>query len=97
MASKFGDCRHTFRANPSFLSASENKRGLGIGNKKCAKQVNVLGRLSYVLNAESKLKIVDSFICSNLRYCGTVYHYCNKSDCSKLEKLFERALRYVFN
>ena len=65
--------------------------------KKCGKQVSVLGRLSNVLTTESKLQIVDALICSNLRYCNSVYHYCGKSESMQLEKLFKRALRYVFN
>ena len=65
--------------------------------KKCGKQVNVLGRLCNVLTMECKLQIVDALICSNLRYCNSIYHYCSKSDSMQLEKLFKRALRYVFN
>ena len=65
--------------------------------KKCSRQVNVIGRLSTVLTTKSKLQIVDAFICSNLRYCNSVYHYCSVSDSMQLEKLLKRALRYVYN
>ena len=65
--------------------------------KKCSRQVNVIGRLSTVLTTKSKLQIVDALICSNLRYCNSVYHYCSVSDSMQLEKLLKRALRYVYN
>ena len=63
---------------------------------KCARQISAMGRLSKVLNNSCKLQILDAFILSNFSYCATIYHFCNVSDSRKMEKLLERALRYVY-
>ena len=65
--------------------------------KKAAKQVNALCRLIKCLPLELKLKIYQSFIFSNFRYCCLVWHFCAKSGNRKLEKIQERALRFVDN
>jgi hypothetical protein len=65
--------------------------------KKAGKQVNALHRLSKVLGTESKLKIYNSFIQSHFAYCPTVYNTFSLENCKKLEKIQERALRFVFN
>ena len=63
---------------------------------KGAKQINVLGRLSHKLSESCKQKILDAFIVSNFNYCSLTYHYCKMTDACKLERLFKRALRYVY-
>jgi hypothetical protein len=62
---------------------------------KAGKQLNALRRLSKVLNFESKLKIYNSFISSHFKYCPLICNECSKSLVNKLEKLQERALRFV--
>ena len=64
--------------------------------KKASKQLNVLRRLSKLLDEQSKMVIFKSFLLSNFNYCATVWHFCNKGDAAKLEKIQERALRFVF-
>jgi hypothetical protein len=63
---------------------------------KGAKQVNALGRLSRQLSESCKLNILDAFIASNFNYCSLAYHHCKVSDACKLERLFKRALRFVY-
>jgi hypothetical protein len=65
--------------------------------KKAGKQINALRRISSLLNTESKLKIFNSFICSNFNYCPIVYNTYSVKHSRKLEKIQERALRFVFN
>ena len=65
--------------------------------KKAAKQVNALRRLAHVLSPSSKLKIFNSFIQSNFNYCPVVYNTFTKHNVRILEKLHERALRFVLN
>ena len=65
--------------------------------KKAAKQINVLRRLSSLLSPISKLKIFNSFINSNFNYCPIVYNTFTKQSSRIKEKLYERALRFVFN
>ena len=62
-----------------------------------AKPLNVLRRLSSLLDQESRMAIFRAFIVSNFNYCPLVWHFCGKTNTSKIEKLQERALRFVFN
>ncbi len=62
--------------------------------KKANGQAQVLARLSSILDTESKFTI---FAVSNFLYCLLVWHMCCVSDCKKIEKVQERALRYVLN
>ena len=55
--------------------------------KKAARQINVLLRLSNVLNQETKILIYESFIYSNFDYCPLVWHFCSKASADKLEKI----------
>ncbi len=64
--------------------------------RKAARQVNCLMRLSTMLPVESKLTIFNAFIVSNFLYCPVVWHMCSKSDTKKVEKVQERALRFIY-
>ena len=66
-----------------------------ICEKKGARQINALARLSSRLPLESKITIYDAFVKSNFNYCHVVYHTCSKDGCKKLEKLNKRALKIV--
>ena len=50
-----------------------------------------------MLSPSSKLKIFNSFIQSNFNYCPVVYNTFAKQNIRLLEKLHERALRFVLN
>ena len=65
--------------------------------KKAARQINVLLRLSNVLNQETKILIYKSFIYSNFNSCPLVWHFCSKASTDELEKLQYIAVRLVFN
>jgi hypothetical protein len=64
-------------------------------SKKCAKQVNVIARLSKHLNDDCRLILLNTFILSNLNYCSAIYHYCGVTDAKKFEILQKRSIRYV--
>ena len=65
--------------------------------RKAGRQVNVLRRLSHMLDVESRLAIFKAFIISNFNYCPIVWHFCGKGNTNKMEQIQERALRFVFN
>lgn len=65
--------------------------------KKAAKQVNALSRLSHLLDFKSKMKIFNCFIQANFNYCPVVYNSFTKQNTKLMEKLQERALRFVLN
>jgi hypothetical protein len=65
--------------------------------RKAGRQINVLRRLATLLDTESKLAIFKAFVVSNFNYCPIVWHFCGKVNATKMERLQERALRFVFD
>ena len=65
-------------------------------SKKVWKQLDVFCRLRNVLCFSSKLCLYNSFVMSYFSYCSSIWHNCLKSDTDKLDKLHERALRYIY-
>ncbi len=65
--------------------------------RKAANQVKALGRLSGMLDTESKLMIVNAFILSNFMYCPLICHMCSVQNTICMEKVQKRGLYYVFN
>ena len=65
--------------------------------KKAARQLNVLKRIGKNLNRLGKLTIYHSFIMSNFSYCPLTWHFCGEQNTKKVEKIQERALRYVYD
>ena len=59
--------------------------------------MNVLKRLSPFLSRLNKLTIFHTFILSNFNYCPLAWHFCSESNSKKLEKIQERALRFVYD
>ena len=65
--------------------------------KKASKQLAVLKRLGRFLTKQGKLTIYNSFIVSNFNYCPLAWHFCSMSSTNKMEKVQERALRFINN
>ena len=63
---------------------------------KASAQINVLKRLSRYLNQNNRTKIYQSFITAKFTYCPAAWIFCGKQNSNKLERLQERALRFVF-
>ena len=51
---------------------------------KAGRQINALSRLSNVLNVDTKMLILQSFILSHFIYC---WHFCRISATKKIEKM----------
>ena len=66
-------------------------------SKKVGKQLDVLCRLKNILSFRTKLCLYNSFIMSHFHYCSSIWHHCLKSDSKKLDRLHERALRYLYS
>ena len=49
-----------------------------------------------MISTETKLYLYKYAILPYLMYCHIVWHFCAKSDRRKLERIQERALRFVF-
>ena len=52
-------------------------------------------RLKNILSFRSKLCLYNSFIMSHFHYRSSIWHHFLKSDSKKLDRLHERALRYL--
>ena len=59
-------------------------------------QINALKRIAKYLNERSRILIYKSFISSNFNYCPVSWIFCGKKNSDELEKLQERALRFVY-
>ena len=64
--------------------------------RKVGGQVNALNRLKNILPVKTKEALYLAFILPNFYYCGQVWHHCGARNSKKLERVNERALRYVF-
>ena len=64
--------------------------------KKASRQLHVLKRLGKYLNKLGKLTIYHSFILSNFNFCSLTWHFCSESNTAKIEKIQERALRFIY-
>ena len=65
--------------------------------KRASKQLAVLKRVGRLLTKQGKMTIYNSFIVSNFNYCPLAWHFCSTSSTNKLEKIQERALRFINN
>ena len=64
--------------------------------KKASRQLNVLKRIGKHLSKLGSLTIYYSFIMSNFNYCPVVWHFCGEGNTKKMEKVQERALRFIY-
>ena len=64
--------------------------------RKASQQLNVLKRIGCYLTKLNKLTIFHTFILSNFNFCPLAWHFCNKNNTTKLEKIQERALRFIY-
>ena len=49
-----------------------------------------------MLPFETRMKLYQSFIVPHFNYCAETWNFCSKGATTKLEKLNERALRFVY-
>ena len=111
MGKKAHDNIESFQIGQTNIKCEENVTLLGINIdfmlkfddyiseicKKASKQLAVLKLLGSFLTKQGKLVIYNSFIASNFSYCPLAWHFCSASSTNKLEKIQERALRFIHN
>ncbi len=61
-----------------------------------ARQLKAIKRLQCNLDMESRLTIYWSYILSNFNYYPLVCHFCGIQNSRNMEKIQERALRFVY-
>ena len=64
---------------------------------KVSAQINARNRLKTILPLQTKESLYRSFIVPNFYSSNQVWHHCGKRNTTKIEKVNERALRYVCN
>ena len=65
--------------------------------RKAAAQLNALKRLEGYMEFKAKEIMVQSFVFSNFNYCPLVWHFSSEKSMKKIEKIHERALRFLYN
>ena len=55
----------------------------------------IFNPLKKILPFELRINIYCAFIAPHFNYCSESWHHCGKRGCAKLEKISERALRFV--
>ena len=65
--------------------------------RKASQQLAVLKRIGNHLCHLSKLTIFHTFIMSHFNFCPLAWHFCSLSNSKKLEKVQERALRFIYS
>ena len=65
--------------------------------RKAASQLNVLKRLKQFICFNERKILVQSFVYSNFDYCPLVWYFSSAKALQKIEKIQERALRFLYN
>ena len=64
--------------------------------RKASGQLNALKRLGSYLSNEARQAAVDDFILANFNYCPVVWYFSTSKQ-MKIERIQERALRFILN
>ena len=63
--------------------------------KKASTQLKILFRFRSFLGLKEKETLYRTFILSNFNFCPVVWNFCSKTAARKIEKIQERALRFL--
>ena len=64
---------------------------------KAVTQLNVLKRLKSFIGFEERKVLIQSFVHSNFNYCPLVWNFSSAKSLQKVDKIQERALRFLYN
>ena len=70
---------------------------IGMLCKSAANQLNSIKRLKRHFVTKTKRILVKTFVLSQFNYCPLVWHFCKPGDTHKIEKIHERAIRFIYN
>ena len=65
--------------------------------KQAGNQLNALKRVHKYLTLDTKVQLAKTFVLSTFNYCPIVWHFCGNGDMHKIEKVNERATRFIYN
>ena len=63
--------------------------------QKASAQLNVLKRLGTFMSHQTRKSMVQSFILAQFNYCSLVWYFTSAKQTNKMEKIQERALRFI--
>ena len=63
--------------------------------QKASRQIRTLQRLNWLLDLANRKAIYTIFISSNISYCPFIWLFSSRASITKIQKLKERALRFV--
>ena len=55
-------------------------------SQKAGRQIQVISRLSRILNESSKMLLYNTFLVCYFQYCSIVWHFCSKINTYKIEQ-----------
>ena len=64
--------------------------------RRVSQQVTVLKRMKKILPFDTRMSLYRAFIVPYFNYYAETWHFCSKRASDKLEKINERALRFVY-
>ena len=62
---------------------------------KASRQISALQRLTGFIDMPGRKAVYNSFIVSNFNYCPLVWYFTSRESINKMQKIQERALRFV--
>ena len=65
--------------------------------KTAANKLNAIKRLQMHFSLSTKKQMAKTFVLSQFNYCPLVWHFCGKGSIHKMEKVQERALRFIID
>jgi hypothetical protein len=57
---------------------------------------NILKRIGKNLSKLNRITIFHTFVLSNFNFCPLSWHFCSEANTTNIEKIQERALRFVY-
>lgn len=63
--------------------------------RKAASNLNALKRFKKYISADDRILVANAYVLSCFNYCPMVWHFCGKGDTHKIEKIHERAIRFM--
>ena len=109
--SKYSQQLNELKIENNIIEISENVKLLGvtIDNRlnfndhvkmlcvKANRQLKVMYRFKNLLGTKEKMTLFKAFIVSIFNFCPTAWMFCSINSIRKMEKIQERALRFVMN
>ena len=65
--------------------------------KTASAKLNALKRNSHYLNFDQRKYFVHAYVLSTFNYSNSVWHFCGLTETHKMEKIQERAIRFIYN